>query len=442
MPVSKILHFLFLHRAINLHGGCYLHRAIFSYSAYYLHRAMDLHGGLFCTVLYFYIAADGNRFGKQKREESIMKIVDGAYTSAKIFTDTAEDYALAQIQQLCDFEAFAGCRVRVMPDVHPGKVGTIGFTATAGPKILPNVVGIDIGCGITLAKLKQKKAEFQKLDTVIRENIPSGFQIRKKAHRFSGEILLEELRCCRHIHMEKARLSLGTLGGGNHFIEIDKDGEGFLYAAIHSGSRHLGKEVAEYYLREGQDYLKEQGKQIPYELTYLEGSLREDYLHDMQILQDFASLNRGIILDELARGMKWKVQDVFSSVHNYVDTSHGTPILRKGAVSARKGERVALPVNMRDGILLGMGLGNEDWNYSAPHGAGRLIRRDSVKNMFTVSDFKAEMKGIYCSCIGKDTLDEAPFAYRSLDEIKEQVAETVELQQRLRPVYNFKAGSK
>lgn len=162
----------------------------------------------------------------------------------------------------------------------------------------------------------------------------------------------------------------------------------------------------------------------------------------MQILQDFASLNRGIILDELARGMKWKVQDVFSSVHNYVDTSHGTPILRKGAVSARKGERVALPVNMRDGILLGMGLGNEDWNYSAPHGAGRLIRRDSVKNMFTVSDFKAEMKGIYCSCIGKDTLDEAPFAYRSLDEIKEQVAETVELQQRLRPVYNFKAGSK
>lgn len=371
-----------------------------------------------------------------------MKIVDGAYASAKVFTDAAEDYAIAQIQQLCSLEAFAGCKIRVMPDVHPGKVGTVGFTATAGPKILPNVVGIDIGCGITLAKLKQKKAEFQKLDTVIRENIPSGFQIRKKAHRFSGEASLEDLKCSRHIHMEKAKLSLGTLGGGNHFIEIDKDGEGCLYAAIHSGSRHLGKEVAEYYLREGQGYLKGLGKQVPYELTYLEGHLREGYLHDMQILQEFASLNRGIILDELVRGMKWKVQEVISSVHNYVDTSCNPPVLRKGAVSAREGEQVILPVNMRDGILLGTGLGNEDWNYSAPHGAGRLIKRDAVKHKFTVSDFKAEMRGIYCSCIGKDTLDEAPFAYRSLEEIKGQIADTVEIQQRLCPVYNFKAGSK
>lgn len=371
-----------------------------------------------------------------------MKIIDGTYVSAKIFADTAEDYALAQIRQLCSLEAFAGCKIRVMPDVHPGKVGTIGFTATAGSKLLPNVVGIDIGCGITLAKLKQKKAEFQKLDTVIRENIPSGFQIRKKAHRFSGEARLEDLKCRRHIHMEKALLSLGTLGGGNHFIEIDKDDEGFLYAAIHSGSRHLGKEVAEHYLREGQNYLKGLGTQVPYELTYLEGSLREDYLHDMQVLQEFASLNRGIILDELERGMKWKVQEVFSSVHNYVDVSHSTPILRKGAVSAREGERVILPVNMRDGILLGVGLGNEDWNYSAPHGAGRLIKRDSVKHKFTVSDFKAEMKGIYCSCIGKGTLEEAPFAYRSLEELKGQIADTVEIQQRLRPVYNYKAGSK
>lgn len=375
-------------------------------------------------------------------DTGIMKIIDGTYASAKIFADTAEDYALAQIRQLCSLEAFAGCKIRVMPDVHPGKVGTIGFTATAGPKLLPNVVGVDIGCGITLAKLKQKKAEFQKLDTVIRENIPSGFQIRKKAHRFSGEARLEDLKCRRHIHMEKALLSLGTLGGGNHFIEIDKDDEGVLYAAIHSGSRHLGKEVAEYYLREGQNYLKGLGAQVPYELTYLEGSLREDYLHDMQVLQEFASLNRGIILDELERGMKWKVQEVFSSVHNYVDVSHSTPILRKGAVSAREGERVILPVNMRDGILLGVGLGNEDWNYSAPHGAGRLIKRDSVKHKFTVSDFKAEMKGIYCSCIGKDTLEEAPFAYRSLEELKGQIADTVEIQQRLRPVYNYKAGSK
>ncbi len=371
-----------------------------------------------------------------------MKTVNGTYTSAKIFTDTVEDYAVAQIQQLCNCEAFEGCKVRVMPDVHPGKVGTIGFTAVLRDKVLPNVVGIDLGCGITIAKLKQKKAEFQKLDTIIRENIPSGFQIRKKAHRFCEEAVLSDLKCYHHIHAQKANLSIGTLGGGNHFIEIDQDKEGFLYAAIHSGSRHLGREVVEYYLREGHKYIKEHGLDIPYELTYLEGSLMEAYLHDLLIIQEYAKLNRKAILDELVRGMKWKVQDVFSSVHNYIDCSQKETILRKGAISARMGEQVVIPVNMRDGILLGVGLGNEDWNYSAPHGAGRLIKREYVKNQFTVSDFKREMKGIYCSCIGKDTLDEAPFAYRGLEEILEQVTETVTIQQRLIPVYNFKAGSK
>ncbi|MEY8518440.1 RtcB family protein [Lachnospiraceae bacterium 29-84] len=370
-----------------------------------------------------------------------MKIVNGIYTSAKIFTDTIEDYAMAQIQQLCDFPAFQGCKIRVMPDVHPGKVGTIGFTAIMGDKLLPNVVGIDIGCGITVAKLKQKRMEFQKLDTVIRENVPAGYRIRKAAHRFSDAAMLSNLRCRRHIHEEKARLSLGTLGGGNHFIEIDQDEEGFLYAVIHSGSRHLGKEVTEYYLREGQKYLKEKGQDVPYELTYLEGSLMEDYIYDTQALQEFAKLNRNVILDEMAKGMKWKVQDMFHSVHNYIDVSKEGTILRKGAVSAREGEAVAIPINMRDGVLLGTGLGTCDWNYSAPHGAGRLIKREDVKNKFTVSDFKAQMKGIHCSCISKDTLDEAPFAYRGADEIMEHIAETVQIQKRLFPVYNFKAGA-
>lgn len=376
------------------------------------------------------------------RERIIMKTVDGVYTSAKIFTDTIEDYAMAQIQQLCDFEAFWGCKIRVMPDVHPGKVGTIGFTAAAGDKLLPNVVGIDIGCGITVAKLKQKRMEFQKLDAVIRENVPAGYRIRKTAHRFSDTAMLSDLRCSRHVHEEKARLSLGTLGGGNHFIEIDWDEDGFLYAVIHSGSRHLGKEVTEYYLREGHSYLKDNGQNIPYELTYLEGSLMDDYVYDTQILQEFARLNRSVILDEMAKGMKWKIEDVYHSVHNYIDVSPEGTILRKGAVSARKGEFVAIPINMRDGVLLGTGLGNADWNYSAPHGAGRLIKREYVKNKFTVSDFKAEMKGIHCSCIGKDTLDEAPFAYRGVDEIMEHIKETVQIQKRLFPVYNFKAGSK
>lgn len=371
-----------------------------------------------------------------------MKTVTGAYASAKIFTDNVEDYALAQIQQLCDHEAMEGCKVRIMPDVHPGKVGTIGFTSTVGSKVLPNVVGIDIGCGITIAKLKQKKAEFQKLDTVIRENVPAGFQIRKKPHRFCEEAALPDLRCSRQIHMERAKLSLGTLGGGNHFIEVGQDEEGFLYAAIHSGSRHLGKEVTEYYLREGQAFLKENGRQVPYELTWLEGGLKEDYLHDLQVVQEYAEWNRNIILDELARGMKWKVQQVFSSAHNYIDNSGAGLILRKGAVSAREGEDVVIPINMRDGILVGTGLGNGDWNYSAPHGAGRLFKREDVKHKFTVSDFKSEMKGIYCSCIGKDTLDEAPFAYRGAEEIMGCIADTVKVQQRLRPVYNFKAGGK
>lgn len=370
-----------------------------------------------------------------------MKTVNGVYTSAKIFTDTIENYALAQIQMLCDNEAFEGCKVRVMPDVHPGKVTTIGFTSTIGKKLLPNVTGVDIGCGITIAKLKQKKAEFQRLDTIIRDNIPAGFRIRKKAHRFALEAALSDLKCSRHINAEKAKLSIGTLGGGNHFIELDKDENGYLYAAIHSGSRHLGKEVTEYYLNEGQKYLKEKGLRTPYELTYLEDGLLEEYLYDIQIVQDFAELNRRAILDELVKGMKWKIQESFSSVHNYIDTSGSEMIVRKGAVSAREGERVSIPIHMRDGILLGAGLGNADWNHSAPHGAGRILKREDVKQQFTVSDFKAEMKGIYCSCIGKDTLDEAPFAYRGISEITKSVSDTVKIQQVLKPVYNYKAGS-
>lgn len=369
-----------------------------------------------------------------------MKTVSGVETFAKIFTEEIEDYALAQIQMLCDNEAFAGSRVRIMPDVHPGKVGTIGFTATVGKRVLPNVVGIDIGCGITMAKLKQKKAEFQKLDTVIRDNVPSGFAIRKKAHRFFDEIDLSELYCSKSIHMEKAAMSLGTLGGGNHFIELDRDEEGALYAVIHSGSRYLGKDVMEYYLNQGQKHLKEKGVQVPYEITYLEGELLDAYLHDLQLVQEFARLNRAAILDELVKGMKWKTAEVHSVIHNYIDFSDDEKILRKGAISARRGETVIIPINMRDGILAGTGLGNADWNYSAPHGAGRIMKREAVKERFTVSQFKTEMKGIYSSCIGKDTLDEAPFAYRNQAAIEEAIKDTVNIEKVLKPVYNFKAG--
>lgn len=242
--------------------------------------------------------------------------------------------------------------------------------------------------------------------------------------------------------MGKAAISLGTLGGGNHFIEVDRAEDGSLYAAIHSGSRHVGKEVTEYYLREGQKELKRKGITVPYEMTYLEGTLMENYLHDLQIVQDFAAWNRRAILDELAKGMKWKVEDFWSISHNYIDTFGEEAVMRKGAISARAGETVVIPVNMRDGIILGKGVGNPDWNCSAPHGAGRLMKREDVRQRFTVSRFKAEMKGIYCSCIGRDTLDEAPFAYRGLEEIREAISDTAVIEKILKPVYNFKAGSR
>lgn len=220
-------------------------------------------------------------------------------------------------------------------------------------------------------------------------------------------------------------LGLGTLGGGNHFIEIDQDEKKQYYAVVHSGSRHLGQCVTEYYLREGQKILKEQGIQVPFELTYLTGDLMQEYLQDQLVVQEYAELNRRIILEELAKGMKWKWMNMTSCVHNYIDQKEGNYILRKGAISAKLGETVVIPINMKEGILLGAGLGNKDWNESAPHGSGRVYRRDEVQAHYTVSDYKAEMKGIYSSCIGKETLDEAPFAYRKTADIVENIQDTV-----------------
>ncbi|MBQ5676777.1 MAG: RtcB family protein [Lachnospiraceae bacterium] len=375
-----------------------------------------------------------------------MKTIHGVYTSAKIFNtekenNTMDDYALAQLKALCDNQAFDGCTVRIMPDVHPGKVGTIGFTSTLGKQVLPNVIGIDIGCGMSLAKVKGKTKEFQKLDVVIREHVPSGFSIRKTIHSMAQELDLTKLLCYKHIFEEKARLSLGTLGGGNHFIELDVDDEKNTYLVVHSGSRHLGKEVTEYYLSMGQRQLKSKGIEIPYETTYLEGELMDAYLHDLEIVQEFAFLNREIILAEITKNMKWKILDSYSCIHNYVDFRLDTPILRKGAISAQKDEPVIIPINMRDGILLGTGLGNADWNYSAPHGAGRIMKREDVKANYTVSNFKSAMKGIYSSCINKETLDEAPFAYRDLDSIQYAIQETVAMEKIIKPIYNFKAGN-
>lgn len=375
--------------------------------------------------------------------------IKGKYTTAKIFTthnaETAIDkYAIAQIQALCDNPVNAGCKVVVMPDVHPGVVGTIGYTQTVQQAILPNVVGIDIGCGMTLEKIRGRVKEFQKLDAVIREQIPVGFCIREHAHRMADGIDLERLHCADHIQLDKAYRSVGTLGGGNHFVELDQDKEGNTYLVIHSGSRHLGKEVTEYYIAEGEKRLKRKGLDIPHEMTYLEGELMQDYLEDLQIVQQFADLNRQVMLTEIVRGMKWKVQESYSCIHNYVESAEQTytrtPIIRKGAISAKNGEKVIIPINMQAGIILGTGRGNDGWNQSAPHGAGRIYKRSDVKQKFTVSQYKKAMQGIYSTCINESTLDEAPFAYRNLEDIAEVLGETVTIENVIRPIYNFKAG--
>ncbi len=375
-----------------------------------------------------------------------MITIFGKYTNALVYTTDNEqyaidDYARKQLQMICDHPSAAGSRIRVMPDVHPGKVGTIGLTMTVGESLMPNLVGVDIGCGMTIARIRTKGMECQKLDTVIRDNVPVGGAVRKTNHRLCDKAVLRRLHCYKAVDEAKAERSIGTLGGGNHFIEIDRDGEGAFYLVIHSGSRHLGVEVTEYYLREGQkaSQTKKQGY-APYDLTCLEGELLGQYLHDLEIVQEFAGLNREAMVDEIVRGMKWKVLDSYTCIHNYIDFSADVPLLRKGAISAKAGEPVVIPINMRDGIILGKGLGNEDWNCSAPHGSGRIYRRSEVKEHHTVSEFRRAMEGIYSIFSNKDTLDESPFAYRSIEDMLKVVGDTVAVDKVIRPVYNFKAG--
>jgi len=378
-------------------------------------------------------------------------IINGKYSSATVFTtaniNTAlDDYARVQLENLCNNEMSLGSTIRVMPDVHPGKICTIGLTMTIGKKIMPEVLGLDIGCGVTVAKVRGVRKEWQRLDSIIRRNIPSGFEKRKSMHRFASTFNLKNLECSSHLKNESVLLSLGTLGGGNHFIEVDVDDEGTFYLMVHSGSRSLGAEVSSWYLNEGHKEImrtkKDEELTIPFELTYLEGSLMQDYMHDIELTQEFASENRRAIISDICKGMKWKIDDCFESIHNYLDFSTPVPILRKGAISAKKDERLVIPANMRDGAILGVGKGNAQWNFSAPHGSGRILRMDDVKNHFTVSSFKKEMKGIYSSCIDKGTLDEAPFAYRPIEEITKALEASVCVKKHIHPLYNFKAGDK
>ena len=396
--------------------------------------------------------------------------IRGKYNTAKVFTDVLEEQSAAQILQLCDQEFTAGSRIRIMPDVHAGAGCTIGTTMTISDKVVPNLVGVDIGCGMETAKLRETRIEMGKLDKLIYGAIPSGFSIRNKPHRFAAQLDLDALYCRKFVDTRRGVLSVGTLGGGNHFIEVDQDDDGALYLVIHSGSRHLGLEVAKYYQEQAYRQLngcskadeealiaqlKAEGRQkeitaavkalksanhtdIPKQLAYVSGELFDQYIADMKLMQAFAALNRQAMMDELVRGMGLHIEEQFTTVHNYIDTD--AMVLRKGAVSARAGEKLLVPINMRDGSLICVGKGNADWNCSAPHGAGRLMSRAQAKQTFTLTQYKAEMDGIYSTSVSRDTLDECPMAYKTMDDIVRNIGDTADIVNVIHAVYNFKAG--
>ncbi len=397
--------------------------------------------------------------------------IQGKYGKAKVFTDSADEASVSQILELCNQPLAENAQIRIMPDVHAGAGCTIGTTMTITDKIVPNLVGVDVGCGMETTVIKEKHIEPQKLDKLIRSEIPSGFASRQKLHRYADDIDLTELYCYKHIHAAHALLSIGSLGGGNHFIEVDKDDDDNIYLVIHSGSRHLGVEVARYYQEEAYRRLngsddgtiqkliaeyKAQGRQkeleatikkmkntkftsVPKHLAYCEGELFEQYLHDMRIAQHFAVLNRQAMTDVIIKGMHWHVKDQFTTIHNYIDIDN--MILRKGSVSAQEGEILIIPMNMRDGSLICRGKGNADWNSSAPHGAGRLMSRSQAKETCSIAEYRKQMQGIYTTSVSMDTLDECPMAYKPMQEIIDNLEPTAEIINIIKPIYNFKAGS-
>lgn len=388
----------------------------------------------------------------------------GKYNTAKVFTDNMDEKAMGQVIELLNEEFSAGSSIRVMPDTHAGAGCVIGTTMTIGDKVVPNLVGVDIGCGMLTVELGKIAIKFEALDNFIRNNVPHGFNAHEDEREFPP---LEELRCKAQVNMSRAKKSIGSLGGGNHFIEVNEDSKGSRYLVIHSGSRYLGLQVAKYYqdlaysnltsTKDDRDRiveeLKAQGrekeihqalrgmkaKKVNKDLAYLEGQDLEDYLHDMDIAQRYAVHNRIMMMNDILAHLNLNRQAhiFFSTIHNYIDTE--TRILRKGAISAKAGELVLIPINMRDGSILAVGKGNPDWNYSAPHGAGRLFSRGKAKETFNLEDYKETMKDIYTTSVTESTLDECPMAYKPIEEIIENTKDAVEILDIIRPLYNFKA---
>lgn len=403
--------------------------------------------------------------------------IKGKFSDAVVYAETVEQSALDQIELLCSQEFTKGAKIRIMPDVHAGAGCVIGFTANLGDMVIPNIVGVDIGCGMLCVKLGKADIDFNRLDEVIRKYVPCG----KSVH--NGRLVrypaFQDMNCYRSLNQTKRiERSIGTLGGGNHFIEIDTDDNGCKYLVIHTGSRNLGKQVAEYYQNlaydifcgkdklfeeqqriieeykatgrrtEIQDTLKKlkaefkaKTTDVPKELCCLTGEYRQMYLDDMAVCQNFATLNRKTIADLILTnyfGKDLSEYEYFETIHNYIDLKNN--IVRKGAVSAQNGEMLLIPINMRDGSLICIGKGNEDWNCSAPHGAGRLMSRATARESFSIEEYQKEMSGIYSTCVTESTLDESPMAYKNKDEIVNQIIPTAEIIFQIIPIYNFKAS--
>ena len=416
-----------------------------------------------------------------------MKTIEGY--DVKIFTDNIEENALAQIKELLSIDVFADKKIRIMPDVHAGAGCVIGFTGNLGDKVIPNIVGVDIGCGMRILNLgKLSDIDYHAFHEHIRANVPSGMIVREDRFGFKPLVgdemeiyrqakrLVAELHCYRHLK-DSGRINkaIGSLGGGNHFIELDKDDDGNVYLVIHTGSRNLGKQVADIYqakavkhLTDGNDEFEETIKRtieeykasgrrselqsvikkmrhehkesepsLPSALCYVEGNTRDEYLHDMRLCQSWASLNRRLIAMLLMRFFPdVEVKEMFESVHNYISDDN---IIRKGSISASDGERCIIPLNMRDGSLLCTGKGNPDWNYSAPHGAGRVLSRTQAYEKISMEDFKASMQGIYSESVNDFTRDESPMVYKPAEEIIANIGDTVTIDTIIRPIFNFKA---
>lgn len=397
--------------------------------------------------------------------------VKGKYNSAIVMTDQIEEECVGQLVTLCSQEIFKDSQIRIMPDCHAGKGCVVGFTASIKDRIIPNLVGVDISCSISTYKLDVKEVDFEQLDNVIRKYVPSGMSIRSTVSKLVSDNLKAKIeKVCQEIGDENGYnrhlKSIGTLGGGNHFLELNKDKDGYLWLSVHCGSRNFGKKICDFHQdkaikvyqdridakrvfalsqipsKERQDWIKNHidSDKLPPELRYLDGEDLDLYVEHMKVAEEFATVNHQVIVHEICSHMGWNVVDSIFTHHNYIEfLGNREMIIRKGAISAKKGERVIIPLNMKDGSIVGIGKGNEEWNQSAPHGAGRVLSRGKAKSVLSVEEFQDKMKDVWSSCVSESTLDESPMAYKDMNVIIDAIGETVDIVDRIIPIYNFKA---